>query len=394
MKKSENDVDLSNLSHITQSTLKDLNSISVDQLERAADHILAKVPRIYIGKKPKKWCRAMSLPGWCERRKWKNVLVKEINDRIGYYQPDQQNLFFDELGQLNVDRWRLWKYEKSFSSSIMQKIYLCPGTDRYVSQLLQMNKKDPVGPPTTMLECIDQAIVNNQRYEESMEGLSSSFVHWTPATKKFTRRDLVYGIGGTLAPEEVSEDFDPKKTVAGILDLRHFPLTSSESEVDHSMTVMLKALSLRAAKMGYQNIDAWMVIHPVARKSAVRVMNESQFEGFRMRTIQYIYARGEPYSKANTRGRDLITYFEKPFIGHTGVETYFSDSIDEERVFGKPFKDPAYYRVEHRDVVYHDELRLEQYIRFISRHASRGENVLLAFAGSKPLRACRVSSFY
>ena len=50
-------------------------------------------------------------------------------------------------------------------------------TDRYVSQLLQMNKKDPVGPPTTMLECIDQAIVNNQRYEESMEGLSSSFVH-------------------------------------------------------------------------------------------------------------------------------------------------------------------------------------------------------------------------
>lgn len=98
VKKSENDVDLSNLSHITQSTLKDLNSISVDQLERAADHILAKVPRIYIGKKPKKWCRAMSLPGWCERRKWKNVLVKEINDRIGYYQPDQQNLFFDELG--------------------------------------------------------------------------------------------------------------------------------------------------------------------------------------------------------------------------------------------------------------------------------------------------------
>ena len=129
-------------------------------------------------------------------------------------------------------------------------------------------------------------------------------------------------------------------------------------------------------------------------KVAVRVMNESQFEGFRMRTIQYIYARGEPYSKANTRGRDLITYFEKPFIGHTGVETYFSDSIDEERVFGKPFKDSAYYRVEHRDVVYHDELRLEQYIRFISRHASRGENVLLAFAGSKPLRACHVSSFY
>ena len=42
VKKSENDVDLSNLSHITQSTLKDLNNISVDNLNRL---LITSLPR-------------------------------------------------------------------------------------------------------------------------------------------------------------------------------------------------------------------------------------------------------------------------------------------------------------------------------------------------------------
>jgi len=109
-----------NMVNITATLLRGLNNLSMDQLGEAAEHILKNPPRIYLGKGPKNWHPALSLDKWCERRKWKDVIVRAIGDRIAYFHGGQKkNIFFDDQYRMKLDTWQVWKRKKSFSSCIM-----------------------------------------------------------------------------------------------------------------------------------------------------------------------------------------------------------------------------------------------------------------------------------
>ena len=391
IKESNNAEDLMNLAHVNGTLLRGLASVSMESLGVAADHILSNPPRIFLGKAPKKWTLALSLDKWCEQRKWKDVIVKAIGDRILYFSPKKPNIFVDENQEINRKNWRKWKNDKRISSTIMQCIYFAKEADDFVSNTIKKNATTPDFPPHDMLVKIDQAIVNHRRTKSVAAGNWSVFIQWKP-DGRFSLSTATFGVSGMLVAEPEWR-FNPKRLDAGILDLRHFPLVSDDAEVGSSWNEIMKKMELRALKVGFKTSDAWMIIAPRDRRSLVNILRSHFFPKHRCKHVSYNYSHGEPGHK-NKYPRVEISYLEVPQDPYDdGSQFYASDVVEEETIFGDQFDKREYYRAEHRDTLALDELRMETYIRFIGRHARMNHNVILGFAGAKALMACRVSLY-
>lgn len=387
IKKSNNAEDLMNLAHVNATLLRGLASVTMDNLGEAADHILSNPPRIYLGKAPKKWTRALPLDKWCERRKWKNVIVKAIGERIHYFKHGKPNIFLDDNQQIDKKTWRKWKEEKRFSSTIMQCIYFSNGAGSYVSETIAVNKKNPDFPPHDVLVKIDQALVNQRRSESVAAGNWSVFVNWRP-DGRFSLQTTTFGVSGKLVTE-TQWKFNPKKLTAGILDLRHFPLVSEGAEETSSWDEIIRLMQIRALKAGFKSNDAWMIISRADRRPFVDMLRTHFFPKHRCKHVAYNYASGEPGHK-NKYPEVVISYLEVQSTFNDGTQHFLSDDYDEETVFGDQFSKREFYRAEHKDTISLDELRMETYIRFIGHHTRLNHNVILGFAGAKALRACRV----
>lgn len=390
VKDSSNAEDLTNLAHVNGTLLRGLASVSMESLGVAADHILSNPPRIYLGKAPKKWTYALSLDKWCERRKWKDVIVKAIGDRIHYFKNTIPNIFLDENGEIKKKTWRKWKNAKYLSSTIMQCIYFAEEADSFVSDTINRARHTPDFPPHDVLVKIDQAIVNHRRTESVAAGNWSVFMQWRP-DGRFSLQTTTFGVSGMLVTESQWR-FNPYKLDAGILDLRNFPLVSEEAEEGASWNAVLKMMEVRGVKAGFKSNDAWMIIAPRNRRNVVNILRSHFFPEHRCKHVAYNYSHGEPGHK-NKFPQVEITYLEIPHDPYDdGSKTYLSDDVEVETIFGDQFDKREYYRAEHRDTLSLDELRMETYIRFIGRHARVNHNVILGFAGAKALMACRVSS--
>lgn len=390
VKHSQNAKDLTNLAHITPTVLRGLNSLSMDQVGEAADHILSNPPKIYVGKGFKNWHQALSLDKWCERRKWKDVLVRAIGDRISYFNRKKKNIFFDDHNRMKVDVWRAWKQRKLFSSCIMQAIYFSTGAELFVSETMSVNRKTPEYPPPDCLQAIDQALVNDERAAAVAANNWSVFVQWKATATRFSGETMCFGCDGKLV-NDGPRKLRRSKLTAGIIDLRHFPLISDVSEETTSWSDLIERLRVRAETVGFKSIKAWMIVAPRTRQNVVELLRRQFFPNFRCKHVQYSYHGGEPLGKTKTADLDEVTYLESGTELQNGEVKYFSETVAYERLFSRQFEKHEFYKAEHRGVLWQDELRMETYVRFLARHTYDDDNVLLAFAGSKAIRACRVS---
>lgn len=390
---STNAKEMTNLANITPTVLRGLNSLSMDHIGKAADHILSNPPRIFMGKAPRNWHQALSLEKWCDRRKWKDVLVRAIGDRIAYFNRKQKNIFFDDQNRMKGASWRIWKQKKLFSSSIMQAILFSNGTEAFVSDSMSANKKTPEYAPPDCLVTIDQALVNEERADAVAENNWCVFVQWKGTPARFSKQTMGFGFNGKLG-NEGPKKYTRRKLTAGIIDLRHFPLISEEAEQTTSWSEVIEQMEVRAETIGFKYIKAWMIIAPRQRQNVVELLRRQFFPEHRCKHVTYTYHGGEPLGKSKTADVDEVTYLEKPTTLSNGQLKYFSDTVAYERIFSKQFEKHEFYKTEHKGVVWKDELRMETYLRFLARHTYADDNVLLAFAGSKAVRACRVSAIF
>ena len=391
IKKSPNAADLMSLCHVTGTLLRGLASASMENLGEAADHIMSNPPRIYLGKAPKKWTWALPLDKWCERRKWKDVIVKAIGDRIMYFERKTSNMFLDENQHIDQTKWRKWKQEKCFSSTIMQAIFFTDGADSFISETIAANRKSPDFPPKEVLVKIDMALVNQTRSEAVAEGNWSVFVPWKE-DGRISLSTVSFGVSGNLVTE-MEWRVNPRKLGAGILDLRNFPLVSAEMEMTVSWNKILQMMEIRGLKMGLKTNDAWMIITQKDRRNVDDIIRSHFFPGHRCKRLAYTFSLGEPGYKHKSSEVE-ISYLEVAYVASNGTIKHRSDLYGEEKVKGAQFDKQEYYRAEHKDTLSLDELRMEVYIRFIATHTHVNDNVILGFAGSKALRACRVSYIY
>lgn len=389
VKQSSNFKELTNLHNIQSTSLRGLTGLSPEQLERAADHILAKPPRIYMGKHPRCWTRAQILDKWCERRKLKDVVIKAIGDRYAYIKKSDKNIFLDDKGNILRQKWLDWKDKRHFNSCIMDSILRSNGMHEYMKLVINASKKTPKYPPKEALVRIDQAFANRYRASDNGVGRWSVFVLWRLESFKLSDSTGEYGVGGRLA--QSTRPFVPKMLTAAILDLRHCPLFSKDSEITTSWHEMTKQITNRCGKMGLKHIKCWMIIAPSERQSNVDIMRMQFFQGYKRMSIHYFFQNGEPFGKTKDQNVS-ITYLERKTILSNGEPKYFSDEVGEENFYGDKFNKREVYRIEHKGFINVDELRMETYLRFVARHTQEDDNVLLAFAGTKAIRACRVTT--
>ena len=390
------------------SSVREVSGLTDDEIGELASRILESPAKVYLQLPPKdakkrpKVHRAQSMKEWCVRKKQKKVVIREVQRRVNQvrgdhsYVPLNFNVYDMDTNTVQYGDWEYVKSKHGLTSHHMDYMLRSAGSAFFVEQ--HRRPSSIIDRSHMFNKAIDQVLVTRERalHLESVPGLAIEYLH---GEKKYSDVLMEYS---RVRNRRVSSKPSYKRSVVRasdikvgciIVDCRNFPNHPGEQvDVVTERTLMAGLEAVADADM--TELRALLCITTKHRALTVKRMLEKNWDtdvAFEVADYEPVGGEQRPVSKAAEHQTSIL-------VMTTGASTA-SEHSDEEpfqvRVQGNGVEPSDYkqaqYRIEHRHCEFAAELRMELYLRFIDRFCEPERTIILMHAGTKAIRASRVS---
>jgi hypothetical protein len=348
---------------------------------------LAGIPKVYLGQPKPKSKFAYSLKEWSDRRKAKNAVVRFFNKRWA------SDIWED--GDVNFDRWRMFKLLVGFNSAHMDEL-LCRGTRKYLSNFLKTSdtpKREQEPPPQEFTAEILRVVEKAKTIDMKPHKMPPLSVYRTEGHLTRFVKSQAEEVPFGLKPEDETGVWSSVKTEdmqfqGGILDFRGLDefMENDKVPVDPELGKCYLSIlkPLLSPKNYIQSAPVWMVIcHSLKSAEASKTMRKLLPEWCLLKS-QYVPANCETYllSPAATKKGNGVTIF----ILHSPKNTVlWPDLVRSAERYKKAGKVREYG-------IFDYELRMELYLDFMSKLPWKqdGENYVNCIAAG---RKCMIAAY-
>jgi hypothetical protein len=374
---------------LTRETFKSMSGLTKPDFHLAARRLLEGrgedgVPSVTL--RTCKNIKVVTLKSWCNFRKWKNILLQELDKRdsnkVGLWKKDDEG-----NGFLDRDVWTKFKREHGVTKPKWVKLYQVATSEWLNRKRATNNKSLPVQPALDRLlrdwlqtdfnECTGQVITR---------WVSHNAIKKRLVIPKQDSSDVEWIEGSTIA--------------AGFLDFRFIPGCVDEPIPPEVVESLVKYLCSPEWTPGVKSVPAWMIVSDLCSHDASLVFMSSLMRRHpnTFVIVPSFYFPCPAEEIADPKEIDGKRQTPALYIDHLIVP----DKFPRWKVIACPMlaPDSRRYKVKPKDwseltyEVNRGELRMEVYIKFLEYMGSAGGMVLNLFGGLKPVAAALASCTY
>jgi hypothetical protein len=382
---------------IITSKLKSFMGLEMTSISECANKILMKPrPKIYLTKKPATYKFSRSIKNWNTQKKWKNIIIKEI-EKLRIIHPNHKGNSPRIVVEDNINHvvWKEFKTANYVTGRHIDELIALADATFLKKQLNKKSRSKDVL-PIAFIAFIQQLLDNKHRIATH----SSQIIVREFSEDKFPSPYIVgFNVDGMSM--EFNKQNKPKEEniCGGLMDLREFPQLHDKLNYEYNRLNSVLKLWKDGDDgiLSLVQIPIWMVILKKEQQKAFERLQKELFRDYTCKEAIYWWGEWESGRLFQPSTYTQVYFMKLKFNGKNPL--YNGDGILGKNKLQKNFAVPedARYKTEEEykenNFAIHDqELRMETYLQFINAIGKEGNFFVNSFGSRKPVMAATVST--